>query len=344
MPCSRTLAFAERAMSSYPASEMATIARVSRGRLGRGADPVRRWALALYAIVIVLGAGGLLAATFSLATGIGRLGIDGRTPHRLAILGLHVSYPYANPPAMVLVTLAAIGAVVLVTGVRALARHLAAHRSFMRGLAALDPRPRGDVLVFCEERPQAFCAGLARPRVYVSSGALLALGADELGAVLAHERHHRERRDPLRATLATVLAEALFFLPVMARLRDRFLALLELGADDAAVAAYRGDAAPLAAAMLVFDEAASPAGAVGIAPERVEHLLGTPLAWRLPRAPLAAGAVSVAAMLVGAWAAGQHAVVRTTLAVPGLSHQPCVLVLAAIPGVLAAAGAAWLRR
>jgi hypothetical protein len=110
------------------------------------------------------------------------------------------------------------------------------------------------------------------------------------------------------------------------------------------VAACRGDAAPLAAAMLVFDDAGSPAGAVGIAPERVEHLLGSPLAWPMPRALLAAGALTVAAMLVGAWAAGQHAVVRTTLAVPGLSHQPCVLVLACVPGALAAVAAAWLRR
>jgi hypothetical protein len=80
--------------------------------------------------------------------------------------------------------------------------------------------------------------------------------------------------------------------------------------------------------LLTFDEASSPVGAVGIAPERVDHLAGRSPAWPLPRAPLALGALAVAATLVGVWAAGQHAVVRTTLAVPDLSHQPCVLVLA----------------
>jgi hypothetical protein len=49
-------------------------------------------------------------------------------------------------------------------------------------------------------------------------------------------------------------------------------------------------------------------------------------------------------MLVGAWAGGQHAVVRTTLAVPGLSHQPCVLVLACVPGLLGVLTGVWLRR
>jgi len=39
--------------------------------------------------------------------------------------------------------------------------------------------------VFRAPGSQAFCAGLLRPRIYVSTGALRALGSDELGAVLA---------------------------------------------------------------------------------------------------------------------------------------------------------------
>jgi hypothetical protein len=59
--------------------------------------------------------------------------------------------------------------------------------------------------------------------------------------------------------------------------------------------------------------------------------------------PLVLGALLVATMLVGAWATGRHAVVRTTLALPGLSHQPCVLVLACLPGTLAAIATLTLR-
>lgn len=294
--------------------------------------------------MVVLGVGGLLAATFALVTGIGRVSVESTHAKAFALLGAHLSYPYANAPAFALLTLAALGALTLVTGVRTAARQLAAHRRFMRWLAAHAPRAHGDALVFDDDEPNAFCAGLLRPRIYVSTGAMHRLGPAELDAVLAHERRHRERRDPLRVTTATVLANALFFLPVMGRLRDRFVAVTELAADAAAITASRGDPAPLAAAMLAFDEAARPAGAVGIAPERVDHLLGAPVAWRVPRATLALGIVTVAAMLVGAWEAGQHAVVRTSLALPGLSHQPCVLVLATLPAALTVGGALWLRR
>ena len=307
-----------------------------------GGDAARGWSTRLYGIVLALGAGGLVAAVFSLLTGIGRVSVDRRHPRDLDVLGLTVSYPYANAPAIVLVTLAAIGALALATAGRALARDLASHRRVLCRIGRLRQQARGDVLVFDDAAPQAFCAGLLRPRIYVSSGALAALDPPALRAVIAHERRHRDRRDPLRVLLATALAEALFFLPVVARLRDRFVAVVELDADAAAV--QGGGAAALASAMLVFDAEASPAGAIGIAPERVDHLLGRPAAWRMPSGLVGLGALTVAGMLLATWAAGEHALVRTTLAVPGLSRQPCVLVLACIPALLAAIAVAVLRR
>jgi Zn-dependent protease with chaperone function len=308
------------------------------------AGAARRWSAQLYALVLALGAGGLLAAGFSLLTGIGRVSVDRHSPRDLEVLGLTLSYPYANAPAIALVTLAAVGAIVLAGACRAAARQLAGHRRFRRRLAEMAPRHEGDVLVFDDPTPQAFCAGLLRPRIYVSSGTVAALDSGALGAVVAHERRHRDCRDPLRVLLATVLAEALFFLPVVSRLRDRFVAVLELDADDAAIAASGGDRAALASAMVAFDSRARPVGAMGIAPERVDHLLGRPAPWRLPSGLVVVGALTVAAMLVASWAAGQHALVRTSLAVPGLSRQPCVLVLAGVPGLLATMTVGWLRR
>jgi Zn-dependent protease with chaperone function len=307
------------------------------------AGAARRWSAQLYALVVALGAGGLLAAGFSLATGIGRVSVDRHSPRELHVLGLTLSYPYANAPAILLVALAAVGALVLAGGARATARLLAGQRRFQRRLGAMALRQERDALVFDDSAPQAFCAGLLRPRIYLSSGAVAALDPGALDAVVEHERRHRDRRDPLRVLLATVLSEALFFLPVVSRLRDRFVTVLELDADDAAIAAAGGDPAALAAAMVLFDASASPAGAVGIAPERVDHLLGRPAPWRLPIRQVVIGALTLTAVLVACWAAGQHAVVRTTLAVPGLSRQPCVLVLASIPGLLAATTIAWLR-
>lgn len=311
--------------------------------MSSSAGAARRWSAQLYALVLALGAGGLLAAGFSLLTGIGRVTIDRHSPQELDVLGLTLSYPYANAPAIALVALAAVGALVLAGGCRATARLLVGHRRFHRRLGAMALRHEGDVIVFDDPAPQAFCAGLLRPRIYLSSGAVAALDLEALDAVIAHERRHRDRRDPMRMLLATALSEALFFLPVVSRLRDRFVAVLELDADDAAIAATGGNAAALASAMVLFDASTSPAGAMGIAPERVDHLLGRPAPWRLPSRQVAIAALTVAAVLVASWAAGQHALVRTTLAVPGLSRQPCVLVLASIPGLLAAMAIAWLR-
>ena len=82
--------------------------------------------------------------------------------------------------------------------------------------------------------PMAFCAGWLRPRVYVSTGGLSRLSPDELAAVLAHEHHHKALRDPLRLAVGAVLSQALFFLPVLRPLHERYGDVAELRADAAA--------------------------------------------------------------------------------------------------------------
>lgn len=81
----------------------------------------------------------------------------------------------------------------------------------------------------------AFCAGLLRPGVYVTEGAVAGLAPDELDAVLVHERAHARRRDPLRGLLRRAAADVLFFVPIAswwaARRRER----AELAADDVAI-------------------------------------------------------------------------------------------------------------
>lgn len=146
--------------------------------------------------------------------------------------------------------------------------------------------------------PQAFCAGFLRPRIYLSEGARDQLEADELRAVLAHEEHHRRRRDPLRLLAARIAGDAFFFVPILRRIAERYAALGELAADEAAVKALRGHG-PLASALLKFSEPGlHPATVVSIAPERVDHLLGDPGAarWRLPRSPLGRSALAFGAL------------------------------------------------
>jgi Zn-dependent protease with chaperone function len=96
--------------------------------------------------------------------------------------------------------------------------------------------------------PFAFCRGILRPRIYVSTGLEKLLTTEELDAVLAHEEVHARRRDPLRVLAAHVAAAALFPIPLSRFLRDRYLAWLEVSADSEAVG--KSGPVPLAGALL----------------------------------------------------------------------------------------------
>jgi len=141
------------------------------------------------------------------------------------------------------------------------------------------------VTVFRDPRPLAFCAGLVRPSLCVSDAALERLGEGELRAVIEHEAHHARRRDPLRLLAAQTAADAFGFLPPLRGLARSTAALADLAADAAAVAAV-GSRGPLASALLALEEPA---------PERVDHLLGRPLA-AVPPGVLAGAVVAVAAL------------------------------------------------
>ncbi len=152
----------------------------------------------------------------------------------------------------------------------------------------------------------AFAAGLARPRIWLSSGLVALLDEAELAAVLRHERHHVQRRDPLRVLLARSLAHGLFFLPAAGALRDLYMEAKEREADAASGANHA-----LAAALLKLLRAGSlaPAGA-SLAPARsaatagrIRRLLdGEPAAQPLDWALLRRLAVSLA-LAVALWSA-----------------------------------------
>ena len=307
------------------------------------ARPLTRRASHVYGLAVAV------AALGALSTGAGVLdvlrGVDVQSAHvaHLRVLGERLTAPAINVAAAVMLPLAALGLVSVIQGMRSCVRQLVAQRRFLESLALTGRLPsHPGVWLVDDDRPQAFCAGHLRPRVYVSTGAVRLLGVAELDAVLAHEAHHRLRRDPLRIAAARGLCDALFFLPVLRRLTERYCALAELSADEAAVSSLDGDAAPLASAMLTFGEAADPA-VVGIAPERVDHLLGRSPGWGLPGVLLGAGGASLALIGLLAWQVGRGALITTSLNLPLLSAQPCVVVLAFVPFALSA-GAVWLLR
>jgi hypothetical protein len=182
-------------------------------------------------------------------------------------------------PVRVLLVVLAIFDVALIARVAfSLARGIRTQRRFIARLPVLGERELAGrrVRVIGSGRALAFCAGLLRPRIYLSEGALARLRPAELDAIVVHEAHHATRRDPLRILVARAIGSAF-------GTREQVLA--DLSADAAAVRRV-GDA-PLASALIAFD-----AEAAGIAAVRVDHLTGGAPRIEVPRAlAIAAGAV-----------------------------------------------------
>jgi Zn-dependent protease with chaperone function len=244
---------------------------------------VRRLELALALSVLAMAAGAAIvmldairfhAATFDPALRSGEL-------HAEAVATL----------ALAAVSAAAI-AVTVATAVRqALAQRTLVQRLSRVGAHVVDGR---EVVVVAGAAPAAFCAGLVRPRIYVSAGTLRMLDGEQLRAVVAHEGHHADRRDPLRLLAATVVTAPLRAVPRLGALGRRHAILAELAADTAAVRSL-GSPRALAAALLAFDERADVAA--GVAPERVSHLLGDSATVRLPRVYVGVAAVGLTALV-----------------------------------------------
>jgi Peptidase family M48 len=267
----------------------------------------------------------------------------GPASHVISVFGQRISYPTANTGAIVVTALAVLGLLMAgAAGWRA-ARELLANRAFGRAIAARSPHLRDGAWVIDDDHPQAFCAGLLRPRVYLSTGALELLDAPALAAVLAHERQHARRQDPLRLACSRVLMAGLFFIPALRRLTQRQHALAELSADEAALLSIGGDRSALASAMLSFSRAGD-ADAVGVDPERIDHLLGERVQWGLPVALCLGAAAGLSTLIALAVLAGHAAAGSATLAPPFLSGQPCVAVLAMIPTAGALAAWAFARK
>jgi hypothetical protein len=264
---------------------------------------------------------GVLGVTVTLLAFI--IALDAVRYHGLELLAL-------DPHSLLLIPVGLLDGFVIVRAAASLGRQLRAHRRFLRDLPVRCETLVGGhrVRVFPGRPLGAFCAGLLRPAVYVSEGTLRAAGGAELHAILAHEEHHRARRDPLRLLLARVVSDAIGPLPPFAALADRQAAVADLAADAAAVDAL-GDPTALATALAHFD-----ARGVGVAPERVDRLVRQTPAETVPPALLVAAAVAlagiaalVAPMVLLHW--------HPDLAVP-VSIEAPVLIAVCAPACLAA--------
>ena len=128
-------------------------------------------------------------------------------------------------------------------------------------------------------RPDAFCFGLLRPRIVVTTGLLARLNGEEQAAVVWHEAEHAHAYEPAKCLLARIATHTFFWIPLLRALLERFLLVKEITADRRAVQRTSRDA--LAGALYQVASAPSLAavGAGDFAGSRLERLFK-------PQAPL----------------------------------------------------------
>jgi Zn-dependent protease with chaperone function len=125
--------------------------------------------------------------------------------------------------------------------------------------------------------PAAYCLPGGRHQIVISAGALAALTAGQLSAVLSHERAHLRCRHHLILGLATALGRAFPHVPLLTQAEPQLAVLAEMTADDAALRRHGCD--DLAAALVVLASAgARPAALAASGPEaivRLQRILAT---------------------------------------------------------------------
>ena len=288
-----------------------------------------RSARSFYRVSVALGAAGAAVSLLAVSVAVRSLSLGAPSGARLLQACQEVVLSGQTAVSALVLALAGVGLAVLGLAIRSGVRHYRVQAKVLAALPLLYRTTyRGTPLsVFAHESPEAFCAGLLRPRVYLSSAALESVADSELAAVIEHESHHCRRRDPLRILTVQVLSDCLFFLPVMRHLRERYSTLAELAADEAALS-VGADRRSLAAALLSFAE--GPTGVVGIAPERVDHLLGHSPRWELPVSLLTGALVTLAGLTAIAMTLGQTAA-PGGLSVAALSAQACMIAMVVLP-------------
>ncbi len=189
---------------------------------------------------------------------------------------------------------------VLVLSLVRTARTRARHRELLELLVG--PATDVDARVLDSPVPAAFCIPGARPLLVLSSGMVEELDADQLAAVVAHERAHLRERHHLLLLPFVAWRAALPVLPAADRAHDAVRDLVEMRADDVALRALTGPTPrrTLAQAIVAAAEGGAPHGALAVnggpLAQRVTRLLDPPAP--LPRWARPAALTSAVALLL----------------------------------------------
>jgi hypothetical protein len=230
--------------------------------------------------VAALGLAGLTLSVHATALGGGLSHLIGA-----CVLRLRAAYGTPGGATVAGLGLAVAGAVAARTGLTAMTHLRSARRQALQHAQTArlvgHPEPALGAVLVEHSQPVAYCVSGRHPTVILSTGALHALDAAELTAVLAHERAHLSNGHHRLLALARIGRLVLPFLPLMRDADAQVARLVEMHADDAA--ARVSDPRSLATALVVLATGTSPAPALAAAATdsvlRIRRLLG-------PREPL----------------------------------------------------------
>ncbi len=169
--------------------------------------------------------------------------------------------------------------------------------------------------------PQAFVLGALRPCTFVTQGLLSEAHKEHLAPVLAHERAHIRRRDPLRRMLAGFALG--FHLPGLAKqIEQRLARAHEMAADTAAAEELKsGERVARALVRLTLARKRAPQLALSFAGSDVEarvvRLLDPRARDDRPKLPVLLSAIALFFVLVGASAGALHHGVEIVLGLYG---------------------------
>ena len=229
---------------------------------------------AAWSVVAALGLAGLTLAIHATALG-------GGLSHLIGACVLRLRATYATPGGA---TVAGLGltiagavlartAVTATTHVRATGRQASRHAQAVRLVGV--PEPTLGAVLLEHPQPTAYCLAGRHPTVVLTTGTVQALDADQLAAVLAHERAHLAAHHHRLLAMARIGRQVLPFLPLMRDTDAQVTRLVEMHADDAAKRA--SGPAPLATALVALATAGSPSPALAAAAidtvQRIHRLL-----------------------------------------------------------------------
>ncbi len=145
-----------------------------------------------------------------------------------------------EPVGPLLIALAAVGVTTVAaatwTAVRAAFLTRRIKREWLRSATALEIDPPAGVRAYVIDAPSPMVAlvGVLQPRLVAARAVIEVCSAEELAAIVAHERGHLHARDNLKRWLLTCAPDVLRWTPLHASINSAWRAAAEDAADDAA--------------------------------------------------------------------------------------------------------------